>query len=164
MKPEKLSNLKKELNERSLHELREICLHLAKYKKENKEYLNYLLFDSRDPMKYAEEVKTFLLDDFKGLNNHYYHSTKSMRKIIRTMTKHAKYTGSKQVEIELSLWFCNNFLKYVDLTTNYRPMYSLLSSQFGKIMKLIPKLHEDLQFDYQKEFEIVFQNASKQTL
>ncbi len=163
MKPEKLSDLKKELSGLSVHELTDICLRLAKYKKENKELLTYLLFDAENPMKYAEEVKNFLLEDFKTMQRHYYYSTKSMRKIIRLINRYAKYTGSKEVETELALWFCINFLKFADLKTSHKPLQGLLTRQFEKIIKLLPKLHEDLQFDYQKEFESVVINASEQT-
>ena len=163
MKPEKLSDLKKELSGLSVHELTDICLRLAKYKKENKELLTYLLFDADKPMKYAEDVKNFLIEDFKTMQKHYYYSTKSMRKIIRLINRYAKYTGSKEVETELALWFCINFLKYADLRTSHKPLQGLLTRQFEKIIKLLPKLHEDLQFDYQKEFESVVINASEQT-
>lgn len=163
MKPEKLSDLKKELLGLSVHDLTDICLRLAKYKKENKELLTYLLFDSSNPMQYAEEVKLFLLEDFKTMQKHYYYSTKSMRKIIRLINRYAKYTGSKEVETELALWFCSNFLKFADLKTSHKPMQGLLTRQFDKIIKLIPKLHEDLQFDYRKEFELIVINASEQT-
>lgn len=163
MKPEKLSDLKKELSGLSVHELTDICLRLAKYKKENKELLTYLLFDADKPMKYTEEVKNFLIEDFKTMQKHYYYSTKSMRKIIRLINRYAKYTGSKEVETELTLWFCINFLKYADLRTSHKPLQGLLTRQFEKIIKLLPKLHEDLQFDYQKEFESVVINASEQT-
>ncbi|HEY1061260.1 MAG TPA: hypothetical protein VGE44_06220 [Daejeonella sp.] len=163
MKPEKLSDLKKELSGLSVLELTDICLRLAKYKKENKELLTYLLFDADNPMQYAEEVKNFLIEDFKTMQKHYYYSTKSMRKIIRLINRYAKYTGSKQVETELALWFCINFLMYADLRTSHKPLQGLLTRQFEKIIKLLPKLHEDLQFDYQKEFESVVINASEQT-
>jgi hypothetical protein len=163
MKPEKLSDLKKELAGLSVHELMDICLRLAKYKKENKELLTYLLFDSQDPMQYAEQVKLFLLEDFKTMQKHYYYSTKSMRKIMRLINRYAKYTGSKEVETELALWFCSNFLKFADLKTSHKPLQGLLTRQFDKIIKLIPKLHEDLQFDYRKEFEIIVINASEKT-
>ncbi len=161
MKPEKLSDLKKILAGLSATELTEICLRLAKYKKENKELLTYLLFDVQEPMKYAEDVKKFLIADFENMQKHYFYSTKSLRKIIRLINRYAKYTSSKQVEIELAIWFCTNYLIYVDLKTSHKPLQALLSRQIEKIIKLIDKLHEDLQFDYQREFELLIINAEK---
>ena len=161
MKPEKLSDLKKILAGLSATELTEICLRLAKYKKENKELLTYLLFDVQEPMKYAEDVKIFLTADFENMQKHYFYTTKSLRKIIRLMNRYAKYTGSKQVEIELAIWFCTNYLIYVDLKTTHKPLQALLNRQMEKIVKLMDKLHEDLQFDYQKEFELLILNAEK---
>ena len=161
MKPEKLSDLKKILAGLSATELTEICLRLAKYKKENKELLTYLLFDVQEPMKYAEDVKIFLIADFETMQKHYFYSTKSLRKIIRLMNRYAKYTGSKQVEIELAIWFCTNYLIYVDLKTTHKPLQALLNRQIEKIVKLIDKLHEDLQFDYQQEFDVLIINAEK---
>jgi len=161
MKPEKLSDLKKILAGLSATELTEICLRLAKYKKENKELLTYMLFDAQEPMKYAEDVKIFLIADFETMQKHYFYSTKSLRKIIRLINRYAKYTGSKQVEIELAIWFCTNYLIYSDLKTTHKPLQALLNRQIEKIVKLIDKLHEDLQFDYQKEFELLIINAEK---
>ena len=162
MKPEKLSDIKKELSGRTVQELTEICLRMARYKKENKEFLNYLLYDSDEPLSYAEKVKAFLNEDFKTIQKQYYYSTKSLRKILRLMNRFVKYTGNKQVEIELSLWFCNNFLIYVDLSTSHKPLQGLLIRQLEKISKLLPKLHEDLQFDYQGEFENLIHKADSQ--
>lgn len=163
MKPEKLSDLKKELLNHNVHELTEICLRLAKYKKENKELLSYLLFDATEPMEYAEQVKNSLIDDFKSMQKHYFYSTKSLRKIIRLINRYAKYTGSKQVETELCMWFCSNYLIFADLRTSHKPLQGLLTRQFEKVAKLIPKLHEDLQFDYRQEFEIILNRAEKET-
>ncbi len=162
MKPEKLSDIKKELSGRTVQELTEICLKIAKYKKENKELLNYLLFDSDDPISFGEKIKTMLNEDFKTMQKHYYYSTKSLRKILRLMNRFTKYTSNKQVEIELSLWFCNNFLLYVDLKTSHKPLQGILFRQLEKISKLLPKLHEDLQFDYQSEFETLLHKAENQ--
>lgn len=162
MKPEKLSDLKKVLLVLNVPELTEICLRLAKYKKENKELLAYLLFDANEPMKYAEDVKSFLLADFNSMQKHYFYSTKSLRKIIRLINRYSKYTGSKQVETELAIWFCTNYLNYVDLKTSHKPLQGLLTRQFEKITKLLPKLHEDLQFDYQKEYETLIMKAAQQ--
>lgn len=161
MKPEKLSNIKKELAGRSVQELTDLCLRLAKYKKENKELLNYLLFDADDPLQYAEQVKTFLEEDFKTLQKHYYYSTKSLRKILRLINRHAKYTASKEVEIELLLWFSANFLKYADTRSSHKPLQALFIRQLDKIQSLIPKLHEDLAFDYHREYEQLIDEAVK---
>ncbi|MEJ7692539.1 hypothetical protein [Daejeonella sp.] len=162
MKPEKLSDIKKELLSRSVPELTEICLKIAKYKRENKELLNYLLFDSDDPLSFGETIKILLIEEFKTMQKHYYYSTKSLRKILRLMNRYTKYTSNKQVEIELSLWFCNNFLDYADLRTSHKPLQGLLIRQLEKISKLLPKLHEDLQFDYQSEFEDLLHKAENQ--
>jgi len=159
MKPEKLSDIKKELLHLTPQELVDICLRLAKYRKENKELLTYLLYDAGDPAGYAEQVKAFLEDDFRSMQKHYYYSTKSLRKIIRLLNKYAKYTGSKQVEAELLLWFCNNFLQYADLNTKHKPLQSLLIRQMEKIRKLLPRMEEDLQFDYQSEFDLLLQKV-----
>lgn len=163
MKPEKLINIKKELLNYSVIELTDICVRLAKYKKENKELLQYLLFDANDPLEYADQIKVLLLEDFISMQKHYYYSAKSLRKIIRLINRYAKYTASKQVEIELALWFCNNYLVYADLRSSHKPLQSLLLRQFEKINKLLPKLHEDLQFDYRQEFETLLLKADQQT-
>ncbi|MEO8794342.1 MAG: hypothetical protein ABI390_02685 [Daejeonella sp.] len=153
MKPEKLTTIKKELSQKSVQELTDLCLRLAKYKKDNKELLNYLLFDAAEPLEYAANVKSFLEEDFKTLQKHYYYSSKSIRKILRLMNRYTKYTASKQVEIEMLLWFCNSFIKYADLRTSHKPLQALFIRQLEKIRLVLPKLHEDLQFDYQREYE-----------
>jgi hypothetical protein len=161
MKPERLSDIKKELAGRTVQELTDICLRLAKYKKENKELLNYLLFDAMNPLSYAEQVKSFLEEDFKTLQKNYYYSTKTLRKVIRLLNRYAKYTASKQVEVELLLWFCNNYLLYADLRSSHKPLQGLLIRQLEKISKILPKLHDDLHFDYQSEFEDLLFKAEK---
>jgi len=163
MKPEKLSDIKKELASRTPQELIDTCLRLAKYKKENKELLNYLLFDSGDPMLYAENIKTFLIPEFESLQRGSYYSTKGLRKILRVMNRHVKYTASKQVETELILWFTEQYLKYVDLRSSHKALQQILLRQFDKVSKLLPKLHEDLQFDYKSEFERILKHAESQT-
>jgi hypothetical protein len=162
MKAEKLTAIKKELNGLSVQQLTDICLRLAKYKKDNKELLNYLLFDADNPLGYAEQVKVFLQEDFKTLPRQYYQSSKSLRKILRLVNRHAKYTGSKQVELELLLWFCSNFIKYADINTRHKPLQGIFIRQLDKIKTILPKLHEDLQFDYTQEFEkLIIESTAK---
>ncbi len=56
MKPVTAKELKEELNSRSPNDLRELCLRLARFKKENKELLTYLLFEASDEQEYIEGV------------------------------------------------------------------------------------------------------------
>ena len=161
MKPEKLNNIKKELAAKSVLELTDLCLRLAKYKKDNKELLNYLLYDAHDPMEYAKQVKAFAEEEFKVISHHYYHAGKSLRKILRLINKHAKYTASKPVELELLIWFCYSFLKYAPIHTSHKPIQLIITRQLEKIKLLIPKLHEDLAFDYKSEYEQLLNEADQ---
>ncbi|MBC7743670.1 MAG: hypothetical protein H7096_01050 [Flavobacterium sp.] len=160
MKPEKLTVIKRELSGLSVEQLTDLCLRLAKYKKESKELLNYLLFDSDDPLAYAEKVKSYLEEDFKVLPRPYYQSSKSLRKILRILNRHAKFTSSKQVEMELLLWFCRCFVQYADTQTRHKPLQALFLRQIDKMQGILKKLHEDLEFDYKKEFDNLLLQAS----
>jgi hypothetical protein len=159
MRVEKLSDIKKELRSLNTEALTEICLRVAKYKKDNKELLSYLLYEADNPLNYAEEVKTDLLTNFKTLNRSAYTSTKEIRKIVRLLAKHAKYTGSKEVELELLLWFCTSFLEYADTRSSHKPLQAIFSRQMEKIRRILPKLHEDLQFDYSAAFIKLLEDA-----
>jgi DNA polymerase III gamma/tau subunit len=161
MKPEKLSDIKKELLAQDAKQLSEICLRMAKYKKENKELLNYLLFNADDPMEYAEELKRSLQLEFVALQKHYYYSLKTLRKILRVMNRHIKFTASKQVEVEMLLWFCKNFIAHADTRSSHKPLTALFIRQMEKISKTLVKLHEDLQFDYRIEFDALIEDADQ---
>jgi len=159
MKVEKLSEIKKELRALSPENMIEICIKLAKYRKENKELLSYLLYDSENPLFYAENVKSELLEEFYKLKKHGYAAAKELRKILRILERSAKYTRSAEVEVVLLLWFCKNYLIYADLRTAYKPLQTIFLRQTDKIRKLIAKLHEDLQFDYSSEYNDLIEEA-----
>lgn len=159
MRIEKLSDIKKELRSLNPEALTEICIRLAKYKKENKELLSYLLYDADNSLNYAEEVKSTLLTNFQSLNKSAYTSTKEIRKIVRLLAKHAKYTASKEVEIELLLWFAARFLEYADTRSSHKPLQTIFSRQIEKIKRILPKLHEDLQFDYSVMYNHLIEEA-----
>jgi len=159
MKAEKLSDIKKELQSLNNDQLVSLCLRLAKYKKENKELLSYLLYEADNPVAYAEAVKAVLIDEFHTLKKYDYHSAKQLRKILRLLAKHAKYTGSQEAELLLLLWFCKNYLLYADLRSHYKPLHNIFIKQMEKIRKIFPKLHEDLQFDYASEYEQILDDA-----
>ena len=57
MKAASLSEIKKELLGQDESTVQELCMRLAKYKKENKELLTYLLFEAHNEPTYIENVK-----------------------------------------------------------------------------------------------------------
>ena len=65
MKAVNLPEIKKELNMLSSDELQQLCLRLARFKKENKELLTYLLFESHDESGYIATVKIFMDEEFE---------------------------------------------------------------------------------------------------
>ncbi len=66
-----------------------------------------------------------------------------------------RYAGSKETEIQLLLYCCFK-LKQAGIPINRSVMISnLYNGQVKKIDKILPTLHEDLQYDYRKEAEFL---------
>lgn len=102
MKAATIHELKQELVSLSPKELVELCLRLGRFKKENKELLTYLLYEAHDEQGYISSVKKEIDEQFAGINvSHLYFVKKSLRKILRTIGKHIRYTGSKQAKASL---------------------------------------------------------------
>jgi len=154
MKAASISELKQELSNRPAKELVDLCIRLTKYKKENKELLTYLLFEAYDLESYIVNVKEEIDEEFKDLpKSSPYQNKKSLRKILRAITKYSKHTASKQAEVEMLLYFCRKvkesgirIYKSVQLTNLY-------TQQIKKIHVLFESLHEDLLYDYRKQLQ-----------
>ncbi len=149
----KLAELKKELNFLSAPELKEICLRLAKYKTENKELLQYLLFFSDNKEEYVDHVKAIIVNEFDDLHPSIYSATKQIRKLLRTCNKHIKFLATKHLEVEIVIAFCKEFIKHPIVNANQRATFMVLVSQLKRLIRLIPKLENDLKFDYQTQFD-----------
>ena len=108
MKAVSLSELKKELREISQKQLIELCISLAKYKKDNKEFLSYLLFEAHNKPAFVTEIKKEIEEQITSLKNqaNLYYVKKSLRKILRIITRYTKYMGDKAVSAELLIFFC----------------------------------------------------------
>src|SRR5687768_9496103 len=108
MKAATVQELKQELKHQSAAQLLELCSRLARFKKENKELLTYLLFEAHDEQAYIQSVKTYMDTEFDAIpeENSLYLIKKSLRKILRNVNKYIRYTGSKTVEIQLLLYYC----------------------------------------------------------
>jgi predicted CopG family antitoxin len=154
MKLPSLSEIKKELKALSPEEGIELCLKLAKYKRENKELLNYLLFESHDEAAYVNKIKEEVAEEFEGMNtSNWYLAKKSIRRILRILKKHIKYSGKKETEVELLMFFCMNLKESSLKIKQNLVLANIYQRQIAAIHKAISTLHEDLQYDYQQEIE-----------
>lgn len=154
METASLANIKKELKNLPPEELQTIVARLAKYKKENKELLSYLLFEAYNEDEYIRQVKEEIDLQFLSLNrSSFYLAKKTLRKVLRTTNKYIRYSGKKETEIELLLYFCK---KMKTSRLNYkqsRVVFNMYINQVKRIQKVISMLHEDLQYDYREELE-----------
>lgn len=146
-----IHDLKKELTQLPPSVLVEACLRLAKYKKENKELLTFLLFEAHDMAGYMEGVKTEIREQIREVSTQAYLMKKTLRKVLRTTNKYIRYAASKEVEVELLLFFCRQVRADKIPIHRSTQMVNLFDSQIKKIRKALSGLHEDLQHDYERQ-------------
>ncbi|MEM9859515.1 MAG: hypothetical protein AAF843_19330 [Bacteroidota bacterium] len=149
MKPASLAEIRKELKNRDPEELAAICLRLGRFKKDNKELLTYLLFDAQDEAGYIEVVKYAIDDMMDEINrSHVYYAKKGIQKILRQLNKNIRYSGNKQTEVEILLYFCQSIRDSGIAIHRSNVLQNLYERQKVKINKALSTLHEDLQTDY----------------
>ena len=154
MKAASISQIKQEMKSRSSNELLEICLRLARFKKDNKELITYLLFEVQDEQAYIKSIKEEMNQQFEDINrSNIYFAKKSIRKIVRTTNKFIRYSGQKQTEVELLIHFCKCLKKSGIPMKNSISLRNIYDRQIQKTRKTISSLHEDLQYDYGVEIE-----------
>lgn len=152
MKAASVKEIKQELSNLSKGELLDLCLHLSKFKKENKELLTYLLYEASDEPAYIESIKREIEELFRQINKKNLHFIKkSVRKILRTIKKYIQYSKKKETEVELLICFCGELKKMRPSINNYPVLTHIYDRQIEAIKKTISALHEDLQFDYETE-------------
>ena len=152
MKAASIRELKLELRNRSQGELLELCLHLSKFKKENKELLSYLLYEASNEPAYVENVKREIEQLFEQVNKrNYYFIKKSVRKILSATKKYIQYSKKKETEVELLLCFCGELKKIKPSIEENISLNNIYKRQLEAIKKALFSLHEDLQFDYETE-------------
>lgn len=164
METPKLSIIKKELIHLEYNELSEIILKISKFKTENKEFLNYLLFYQDQPEVYIEELKILITDSFNDLNGADYQKLKKLRKVVRLLNKHLKFVAIKRYDVEISIFFCNLFIENKLLKTRLKALQNIFLRQIIKAQKLTEKLDEDLKFDYNTEIELLLTHAQKESI
>jgi hypothetical protein len=156
MKTATVHEIKQELATVKPAELTELCLRLARFKKENKELLTYLLFEAHDEVGYINNIKKEIDEQFAEINlSHLYFVKKSLRKILRIINKHVRYMSSKQAETELLIYFCTKLNQSGVPVEKSQVISNIYNNQLKKLYGIIQTLHEDLQHDYLKELELL---------
>ncbi len=156
MKTASLNELKSELTSLTPDEVLALCMRLAKYKKDNKELLTYLLFEANNEQSYIDGVKSEIDQQLEEMNkSNVYFAKKTLRKTLRITNKYIKYSGSKQTEVELLIYFCKKMRdSKLPISTN-SVLNNLYLRQIERIKKGLSTLHEDLQYDYKEDIELL---------
>ena len=154
MKAASVKQIKDELQHLSHADLVNACIRLAKFKKENKELLSYLLFDAANEPGYINEVKKHLLEEFKTVNvKSVYITKKNLRRIVKLANRFIKYSDDPETPVQILLFLCQEMQS---LRVNFSRSVSLaniLAATKNKLLKHIETLHEDLQYEYKRSFQ-----------
>lgn len=141
--------LRKELLYKTHKELVEICLNMAKFKKDSKELLTYLLFEAANEQGYRDRIKEEIQERFEEINpSSFYYLKKNIRKILRDVKKYIRYSKNKETEVELLLYFYKKMIDFSPSIRRSSVLRDLLVRELTSTKKKIDKLHEDLQYDY----------------
>jgi hypothetical protein len=156
MKAATIHEIKQELVASKPAQLVELCLRLARFKKENKELLTYLLFESHDEEGFVKSLKAEIDEEIEAVNrSQLYFAKKNLRRIVRTINKYCRYSGIKETELSLRIHFCTVLKESGIPITQNAVINNLYLSQLKKINSVLSTLHEDLQYDYRKEMELL---------
>lgn len=154
MKPASAKEIKDGLKHQDREELLQIVLRLSRFKKENKELLTYLLFDAGDEEEYKQKVKTEMDSEFTAMNrNNFYYTKKSMRKLLKNVKKYSRYSGKKETETELLIYFLQKMNDFKPSIHRNKILKNLYDRQLDLVKRNMDKLHEDLQYDLNLELE-----------
>jgi hypothetical protein len=152
MKTASSQDIKQELVNLPPKKVIEICLRLARFKKENKELLHYLLFEADHEEGYVETIKHELDEQFDELPKpNWYLTKKGLRRVLRTISKYSKYLSKKESEAELIIHFCKQVKEKGIMNRPNQALTNIYHQQLNKLNKLVELVHEDLQFDYRKQ-------------
>lgn len=154
MKTATVHEIKKELASLEPGQVQELCMRLAKFKKDNKELLTYLLFEAHDEQAYVLDAQRQTEEQLSALSNgNVYYIKKSVRRILRLVNKQINYSGLPTTELALRIHFCQQMKVNAIPMNKSAVLTNLYQQQLNKIDKALSKLEEDLQYDYQAAIE-----------
>jgi hypothetical protein len=157
MKSATVNELRKELKDSDPDVVRELCLKLIKYKKENKELATYALFEAHDEHTYVKNITNEIQEQFNEIprGGNTYYIKKTLRKILRFANRQIRYSGNKVSELEIRIFFCQQMNEARVPKSSGTVLGNLYDQQIKKITSIVDSLEEDLQADYQSQIESI---------
>jgi hypothetical protein len=114
------------------------------------------LFEAHDEEAYINSVKLLIDEGFEELpKSNLYLNKKTLRKILRITNRYIKYAASAQVEVSLLIYFCNKMKQSGIPFQKSNVLNNLYASQVKKIKSALSGMHEDLQYDFQKDVSLL---------
>ena len=154
MNASSLHEIKKEVGHLDKEILLSLVLRLARYKKENKELLSYLLFEAHNENGFIQALKEEIDSQMQEVSKgNMYLTKKALRKVIRFMDRYIKYSGLKETEAEIRIHFCKRMQEKGFHISRMRVIENMYQGQLKKVNAAISKLDEDLQFDLGLELQ-----------
>jgi DNA-binding transcriptional MerR regulator len=151
VKTASLKEIKESLDNATQKELLAYCIHLVRFKKENKELLTYLLYEQTDHIHYIQNVNAILDSLFETVNTtQLYFAKKTIRKIIRVANRYIRYSKNSIVEIEIHLHLTEKIKSLQLPLEQNKALHNLYLSEIKKIHNTLSVLHEDEQYEYKK--------------
>jgi len=149
LKAATVNDIKQEISQLTKKEVEALCQRLARFKKENKELLTYLLFEAGNEEGFVSSIKAEIDELFADLPKpNWYFTKKALSKILRLISRYSKYTAVKESHVQMLLHFCYNVKQ---MHTKNRALTEMYSKQVKKLHGLIALLHEDLRYDYERQ-------------
>ncbi|HWJ90251.1 MAG TPA: hypothetical protein VNR87_04025 [Flavisolibacter sp.] len=151
MKAATVNEIKQQLKVNNQAQLIELLVRLARFKKENKELLTYLLFEADDLDAFIKNVKDQLDEEFTSVQKgSLYYAKKTLRKILRIANKYIRYAGSETAEVEILVHYLARFRDLELALHKSTALGNLYKAQLKKLSGALDKMHEDLRYDYLK--------------
>ena len=129
-----------------------------KIKNHNWEKIVFIGFSALNKAEenFIKKLKSEIDVQFAEMNtSNIYYAKKSIRKILRNISKYIKFSGKEQTAAELFIYFCSTLKNSGISIKSSSSLDNLFQAQIKKINKLIDTMHEDLQYDFRKELEKV---------
>ena len=156
MKTATVSEIKRELKTKDKSDLVDLCLRLGKFKKDNKELLTYILFESDNEVSFIASLKVQVEVFYNDMNRaSLYYIKKTLRKILRYLDKNIRYSGNKETEVELRIFFLNTMIDEDIPFNSFKIFKNIYERQLLKIKSALKSLHEDLQFDFEEDIQFL---------